>query len=75
MQNKCNQIDTLVGNQIRKIREDRLLTIDCLADKLDLSTVLLQRIESGKKRASAKMIFNLCDALNARPNEIYAFTK
>ena len=70
-----NQIDKLVGIQIRAIRESRSISIDVLADRMDLSTVLLERIESGKKRASAKMIFNLCDALNARPNEIYAFTK
>jgi len=69
---KNNEIDIKLGQQLRKLRESRGLSADQLAENLDISSVLLQRWEYGKKRISAVMLFRLCEALEVDVAEIFA---
>jgi transcriptional regulator with XRE-family HTH domain len=58
---------------IRAWRQHRALTIEQLADRTEISTASLSRIESGKQAYNQGHIEVIADALNCRPADLLGF--
>lgn len=58
------------GKRIRQIRGERGYTRKHLAEMVSVSTKFLYEIENGKKGFSAKILYNICIALNVDSNYI-----
>lgn len=58
------QIDTIIGEQLRRARMARGITMQVLADKIDLSVQQVQKYEKGMNRVSVGTLLQLCGALD-----------
>ncbi len=59
-----------MGQRIRRIRKEKRLTQEQLAEMADLSAPFLGHIERGSRVASLDTLMKLCVALEATPNEL-----
>lgn len=57
------------GGVIRRLREDRGLTMEALAESAGISTSYLSEVERGLKRPSTDVIAKVADALDMRASE------
>jgi transcriptional regulator with XRE-family HTH domain len=64
-------IDIIVGDNVRKLRLERNLTLTELGDALGISHQQLQKYETGFNRISAGMISNLADILGIQLNDLF----
>ena len=62
-----------LGNKIRKIRLDKGLTQENLAEKINLSAKSLSQIELGNNFVSAETLGDLCKALDISPKTLFDF--
>ena len=53
-----------VGKRIRKIREEKGITREQLADRIDITTKFLYEIENGKKGMSANTLLKVAKELS-----------
>jgi transcriptional regulator with XRE-family HTH domain len=58
---------------IRAWRNHRDLTIEQLAERTEISTASLSRLESGKQKYTQGHIEAIADALNCRPADLIGF--
>lgn len=61
----------LAGKNLKKLREERGLTQKELAEKLDLSTGLISRIERGENSLAPRHIASICKLLDVEPDYFY----
>lgn len=61
---------TVIGKRIRKIREDKGLTQEDLAEKLDVSNAYISKIERGRTTLSLERLSGLCRVLEESPEYI-----
>ena len=54
---------TIIGQRIKKIRTEKNLTQENLAEKLDVSVAFLSRIERGNSRLNLKRLNEICTIL------------
>lgn len=59
-----------VGKRIRELRKVRQMTVQRLADKVNISASLLQKIESGDRNPAPGLIAQLARALGVGPDRI-----
>ena len=52
-----NPIDEVIGNQLKKIREGRNISVDVLAKHLNVSEDEISKYENGESRISASRLF------------------
>lgn len=62
-----------IGKNIKKIREQRHLTQEALAEKSGISQDFLGKIEVCINRPGLKTIFKLSKALDVEPSELLKF--
>ena len=62
-----------IGKNIKKIREQRHLTQEALAEKSGISQDFLGKIEVCINRPGLKTIFKLSKALEVEPSELLKF--
>jgi transcriptional regulator with XRE-family HTH domain len=62
----------LLGETLRSKREEAGLTQEKLAEKADLSTVFISRIERGKESPSVDSLVKIARALNVRVHDLVA---
>lgn len=67
-----NDVDRLVGQNVRRLRTERKLTLVELAAELKISHQQLQKYETGGNRLSAGMISNLASALSVPIETLFA---
>lgn len=62
-----------LGEVLKKKREERNLSLEQLANRLDneVSRQTLSTYESGRSKIRIDMFLKVCKALNYDPNEIY----
>lgn len=65
--------DVLLGEQIQKLRRQRGLTQEQLAEKVKLSTKYIQFIESGNRSPSLKAVYKIASALNEKVSKLFSF--
>lgn len=58
------------GPVLRRFRQDRNLSQEELAARLDISPSYISRLESDLKKPSLDMIFRLAKVLNVKPHEL-----
>lgn len=58
-QGKLSLSDNIIGNNLRKIRQDQRLTLSKLAELLNTSHSYISEIENGKKSLSLNLIMSL----------------
>lgn len=55
------------GELLKKLREERLLTQEELAKKVDSTYHMINKYENGKKEPSIRMMCEIADALGVTP--------
>ena len=60
----------LLGEAIRAKRQKRHLSQERLAEKADLSTVFISRVERGKESPSVDSLVKIAKALGVRPRDL-----
>ena len=60
----------LLGEAIRARRKKKRLSQERLAEKADLSTVFISRVERGKESPSVDSLVKIARALGVRPREL-----
>ena len=60
--------------QLKRLRLQQGLTITALAERLGTSTTQVHRLENGLRRLTVTMLFEFCEALNARPADLFEFS-
>lgn len=63
---------TLLGRNVRRVREGRGMTREALSAKADVSVHVLGRIEAGTGNPTALVVFRLARALGVHPHELFA---
>ncbi len=64
-----------LGNQLKKIRKERGLTQEALAEKVGIHPTYIGKLESGKNNVSVKMLFKISRALKVKLADIFEFDK
>ena len=59
-----------IGQVLRELRKERKLTLDRLADLLDLSKGHLSKIENGEMGLRVEVLADFAQVLNVTPAEI-----
>lgn len=70
-----NDIDRLVGSNMRALRLERNLTLQELGDQLGISHQQLQKYETGMNRISAGMLPRLANLLGIEMTELFVDAK
>lgn len=60
----------IIGQRIKKARQNKHLTQEDLAEKLDVSVAFLSRIERGSSHINLKRLNQICDLLNITEGQI-----
>ena len=60
----------IIGQRIKKARQNKHLTQEDLAEKLDVSVAFLSRIERGSSHINLKRLNQICDTLNITEGQI-----
>ena len=66
-----NEVDKRIGKNIQRIRKEQGLTQDEVAQRLGTIKQTVSKIERGTYSSTAKVIFDICEAINASPNELF----
>lgn len=64
-----------IGWKIRKIREEKGYTIECVAELAEISVAHLQRIETSKKGMSLTCLYKIADVLEVPQESLLADSK
>lgn len=70
---KTTKQDYRLGRRIQKIRQEKGLTQEELAEKVGVSTTWIGYIETGYKRPNLKMIYKIARTLNTNVKDIFPF--
>ena len=61
---------TIIGERLRKARNDMNMTQEDLAEKLDVSIAFLSRIERGNSHINLKRLTQICEILGVTEGSI-----
>lgn len=61
---------SIIGQRLKKARQNKHLTQENLAEKLDLSVAFLSRIERGSSHINLKRLNQICDILEISEGQI-----
>ncbi|WP_371367739.1 hypothetical protein SRRS_15670 [Sporomusa rhizae] len=56
-----------IGQRIKKIRKQKNLTQEKLAESLEVSTVYISQVENGKTKLNLEMLIRIASLLNTDP--------
>jgi transcriptional regulator with XRE-family HTH domain len=65
--------DYKLGRKLQKIRKDKGLTQEQLAEKVGVSTTWIGYIETGFKRPNLKFIYKIANVLEVKVKDIFPF--
>jgi transcriptional regulator with XRE-family HTH domain len=60
----------MFGDRVRELRENRSVTQEELARRVQLSRASITNIEKGRQRVLLHQMINIADALDAKPSEL-----
>lgn len=70
---KITKQDYRLGRKIQKIRQEKGLTQEKLAEKVGVSTIWIGYIETGYRRPNLKMLYKIARTLNVSVKDIFPF--
>lgn len=65
--------DYRLGRKIQKVRRQKGLTQEKLAEKIGVSTTWIGYIETGYRRPNLKLIYKIANALEIKVKDIFPF--
>jgi DNA-binding XRE family transcriptional regulator len=68
-----SRYNTLLGQQIQKIRKERRMTQEELAERIELSTKYVQFIETAHRAPSLKTVYAIAKVLKVEVRELFSF--
>lgn len=68
---KLTQNDLLIAKRIRRLRKQKELTQEELAEKVHVSTTHIGLVETGKRRASLKTLQRIASALGVKLKDLF----
>lgn len=73
---KHKDLNMLMGKNLRKMRRERKMTQDQLAERLGLNNSnVVTKWEAGRKGIGKKLLLKLCKALNVKPSQFFVDEK
>ena len=66
-------IQKKIGEKVKRLRQDRELTQQKLAEKIKMDITTINEIENGRRNPSVKTINKLARALKVNPSELLIF--
>ena len=66
-----HEISDTLGDVVKAARENKSITIECLAEKLGISERYLYRIENEHKKPSYSILYKLIRELGINPDNIF----
>ena len=70
---KITKKDYRLGRKVQRIRKEKGLTQERLAEKIKVSTTWIGYIETGYRRPNLKMIYKIANALGVKVKDIFPF--
>jgi transcriptional regulator with XRE-family HTH domain len=70
---KTTKQDYELGRRIQKIRQQKGLTQEQLAEKIRVSTTFVGYVETGHRVPNLKMVYKIARALGVKVKEIFPF--
>lgn len=70
---KITKQDYELGRRIQKIRKQKSLTQEQLAEKIRVSTTFIGYVETGYRVPNLKMIYKIARALDVKVKDIFPF--
>ena len=61
---------SVIGERLKKVRKEKHMTQEQLAEKLDVSIAFLSRIERGSSQVNLKRLSQICEILGVSEGEI-----
>ena len=71
MQNTPIAVPNILGTTLKTAREQSNITIEALADKVDITSRYLYRIENENQKPSFKVLYRIVRALDIPGNDIF----
>ena len=62
-----------VGKNIQKIRKERKITQENLAELINIETISMSKIETGKSYPTSENLSKIANILNVEPYELFIF--
>lgn len=62
----------ILGQQIRRLRKERRLSQDALAERAKVSRNFVSLVERGQRSLSVMVILDIAEALNVPPGDLFA---
>jgi transcriptional regulator with XRE-family HTH domain len=62
-----------LGRHIQKVRKERGLTQEQLAEKLHISLNYIGKIETARKVPNVRMLYRIADALEVKVKDLFPF--
>lgn len=69
-----NDIKILLGKKIKEYRKRKGLTQEQLAEAIDIDTVTVSKIETGKNYPTSVNLAKIANVLSVHPKELYDFS-
>ena len=66
-----NDVLQVLGNRLKKARNEKNLTQDFVSENVNISTDLLRNIENGRNIGSIPTLLNLCNFLEITPDTLF----
>lgn len=73
MATKITKQDYRLGRRIQKVRQEKGLTQEKLAEKVGVSTTWIGYLETGYRRPNLKMIYKIARVLKVPASELLPF--
>lgn len=70
---KATKQDYRLGRKIQKLRKEKELSQEKLAEKVGVSTTWIGYIETGYRRPNLKMVYRIARALGVKVKDIFPF--
>lgn len=70
---KATKQDYRLGRKIQRLRKEKNLTQEKLAERIGISTTWIGYIETGYRRPNLKMIYRIARALDIKVKDIFPF--
>lgn len=60
----------LIGGNVRRLREEKVMTQKTLAERMEVSVSLISRIENGLERLTINNLVGVCAVLGVSADEV-----
>ena len=70
---KATKLDYRLGRNIQKVRQERDLTQEQLAEKVGVSTTWIGYIETGYRKPNLKLVYKIARVLTVKVKDLFPF--